>query len=194
MKSISKILFPSAIALLALPVALAGCPFASECETDDDCVAPETCNTIIGICEGAEGEGEGEGEGECAALDDFTDTTGDGVITISDAEYESDGTVDCAAAGGDGYMIWFIMSGDYNVDWSGNEVQFANPDNADSPSYCSSFPSGVLVDDPATDCGAANGDCYVGCPACMAGDSGGVAVQVEDDDGSLSDAVCATAI
>ncbi|MBI1947997.1 MAG: hypothetical protein HYS27_20065 [Deltaproteobacteria bacterium] len=73
MKNLTKILIPSVIGLSILPMALGGCPFGSECTSDDDCVAPETCNTIIGICGSGEGEGEGEGEGDVSCsggLDD----------------------------------------------------------------------------------------------------------------------------
>ncbi|MCC7070632.1 MAG: hypothetical protein IT383_04875 [Deltaproteobacteria bacterium] len=67
MKNLTKILLSCGVALATLPMAAAGCfDFPTECETDADCVEPETCNTTIGVCEGAEGEGEGEGEGEVA--------------------------------------------------------------------------------------------------------------------------------
>ena len=67
MKNLTKILISCGIALSTLPLAAAGCfDVGTECESDDDCTAPETCNTVLGICEGAEGEGEGEGEGDVA--------------------------------------------------------------------------------------------------------------------------------
>ncbi|OGQ25013.1 MAG: hypothetical protein A2138_08470 [Deltaproteobacteria bacterium RBG_16_71_12] len=64
MKNLTKILISCGIGLATLPMAAAGCfDVPTECDTDEDCVAPETCN-ISGQCEGGEGEGEGEGEGD----------------------------------------------------------------------------------------------------------------------------------
>jgi len=80
MKTINKFLITCGLAASVLPLTAADCfGFPTDCETDADCVSPEVCNEILGVCEGAnEGEGEGEGEGEegiaCGTNGDLDDS------------------------------------------------------------------------------------------------------------------------
>ena len=51
MKTVTKILISCGVALATLPMTAAGCfDVGTQCETDADCVSPETCNTILGVC------------------------------------------------------------------------------------------------------------------------------------------------
>ena len=159
---------------------LVGCPLFPtpvgdiECTVDADCFEGAVCNTILGICEFiGEGEGEGEPQPQCT-LDAFAEPNGDGALFITSGFLDVDFENFAGCTEGAPYLASFLADRFVNADFSGNEVRFSA--DGGPPSACNGRPQ--------------SDGTFVVCPICFVVAPEELAIQLEGDDGALSNATC----
>ncbi len=173
MKISTKFLLTIAASALMIPMVAADCDNTGEGEGEGE------------EGEGEEGEGEeGEGEGEDVCdLTGFDDAAGDGLYAITaDWNFEEADSVICDGLAAPNLVFINVLTdgGNFAADIGNTDVEIS----------INGVTSGCTNSPTSQDLG--DGTALVLCPLCVDGQEApaDLGVQVTDNDGSVSDAVC----